>query len=162
MVVVGHLDSGQTPVLFRSQLLLLGFVLLALLTVAALGVNGVLYLVSAITGVAAWWPIAAGVGVLMAAAAFALDAELSPYTQGANDNASSVGVALAIAGRAVRAPLRHTRVTALLSGCEEVGCYGMIDFLARRRDELADARFIVLEGVGGGPGSCTSASVRAC
>jgi Zn-dependent M28 family amino/carboxypeptidase len=85
---------------------------------------------------------------------FAVQAELSPYTQGANDNASAVGIILALARRLVQTPLKHTRITALVSGSEEVGCYGMLHYLAERKtanvSDLRPVRFINLEGVGCG------------
>lgn len=155
VVLVGHLDSGQTPLLFRSQLGLLLFVILATLTVVSLAADTILYTLAAFIGDAALLDLE-WIGTLIQAVAlvFAAQAELSPYTQGANDNASAVGVVLALARRTIQTPLRHTRVTTLVSGSEETGCYGMLHYLAAREagndGNLHQARFIDLEGVGCG------------
>jgi aminopeptidase-like protein len=61
-----------------------------------------------------------------------------------------VGVNLGLAERLVREPLQRTEVWVLCSGCEEVGCYGMLAFLKAHKDELRRAYFIDLEGVGVG------------
>ncbi len=155
VVVVGHLDSGQTPLLFRSQLGLLLFVVLATLTAVSLAVNTALYAAAVFVGDAALLDLE-WIGTLIQGVAlvFALQAELSSYSQGANDNASAVGVVLALTQRVVQHPLRHTRFTALVSGSEETGCYGMANYLAVREAandaDLRRARFIDLEGVGRG------------
>jgi hypothetical protein len=155
VVLVGHLDSGQTPLLFRSQLGLLLFVILSVLTVLSLAANVLLYTLGAFAGDAALMDLE-WIGTLVQGVAlvFAIQAELSPYTQGANDNASAVGVVLALARRALQTPLQHTRITALISGSEEVGCYGMLSYLneagTRTGAELQKAYFINMEGVGCG------------
>jgi hypothetical protein len=155
VVLVGHLDSGQTPLLFRSQLGLLLFVILATLTAASFAVNTILYTLGAFIGDAALLDLEwIGSAVQAVGLVFAVQAELSPYTQGANDNASAVGVVLALARRLVETPLKHTRITALISGSEEVGCYGMLHYLAERETandvNLREVRFINMEGVGCG------------
>jgi hypothetical protein len=50
VVLVGHLDSGQTPLLFRSQLGLLLFVILSMLTAASFAANAILYTLGAFIG----------------------------------------------------------------------------------------------------------------
>ncbi|MGQ9627888.1 MAG: M28 family peptidase [Anaerolineae bacterium] len=149
VVLIGHLDSGRTPFLFRSVPLLLTFVILSILAFFNLASGVIIYLAGAILGwaVPGWlfWP-----GALLSAGGvlFCLEAELSPYSVGANDNASAVGVNLSLAERLSRSPLKNTRVWVLFSGSEEVGCYGMAAFLTKHRDELREAYFINLEGVG--------------
>lgn len=51
---------------------------------------------------------------------------------------------------AVEHPMRHTEIWAIPSRCEEVGCYGMINFLTACGDQLNHAYFINLKGVGCG------------
>ena len=151
VVLIGHLDSGQTPLLLGSLWTLPVFVGLSMAVVASLGLNAVLYAVGALCG-DTWLYQVSWIGTALQGVTliFALEAEISPYTQGANDNASAVGVVLSLAERAVEAPLQHTQVWTLLSGCEEVGCYGMIHFLDGYRDKLREAYFINMEGVGCG------------
>jgi len=151
VVLVGHLDSGQAPLLFASSWVLPLFVLLTLLTMLSLVANAILYVLAALTGAAMWYEWSwIGTAIQAFALVFAMEAELSPYTEGANDNASAVGVVLSLAQCAAENPLKHTEIWTLLSGCEEVGCYGMINFLKEYRQKLSDALFINMEGVGCG------------
>ena len=151
VVVMAHLDSGQSPLLFISEWTLPVFLALVVASALSLGLNSVLYFVAGVSGRDLWhdvsWVCTAIQGVALL---FALEGELSPYTQGANDNAAAVGVALTLAERAVETPLKYTEVQILLSGCEEVGCYGIVHFLKECGGNLGDAFFINLEGVGSG------------
>jgi len=89
-----------------------------------------------------------------------LEAENSPFSAGANDNASAVGLVLTLAERFSKEPLEHTRVICLCSGCEEVGHYGAIDYLRRHRSELHHPRALVFELVGAsGPGWLTQEGI---
>jgi hypothetical protein len=81
-----------------------------------------------------------------------LQADRTPYTEGANDNATGAAVVLSIAERLAREPLDNTAVWALLSGCEEVGCYGADAFARAHQGELEDAAWIALDGVGSSGG----------
>ena len=56
-------------------------------------------------------------------------AERTPFTAGANDNASAVGLVLTLAEAPVSPPLAHTRVWQACTGCEEVQHYGADPFL---------------------------------
>ena len=69
--------------------------------------------------------------------------------EGANDNASGVGVLLAIAESLAAAPLENTEVWFVFTGCEESGLIGMNAFLDRHSNNLEDAWFIGLDSVGG-------------
>jgi hypothetical protein len=91
--------------------------------------------------------------VLFVACLLLLQADFTPFTVGANDNASAVGVTLSIASRLNRQPTAHTEVWAVLDGCEEVSLYGADAFVRAHRDELRDAFWIVLDSVGGAGGA---------
>jgi hypothetical protein len=97
------------------------------------------------------WRLASLPFVLVVLGVFLLtiQAGFSPYTAGANDNASGVEVALNVAQRLKKEPLSHTLVWVVLSGCEEVGCYGADAFAHAHRDELGSAVWIALDSVGG-------------
>jgi hypothetical protein len=151
VVVIGHLDSGQTPLLFSSPWTLPVFVALSVTSAFFLGLNAVFYLVATVSGQELWYDLSwLGTAVQGVTLLFAVEGELSPYTQGANDNAAAVGVALSMAERAVETPFKYTEVWVLMSGCEEVGCYGISHFLKEYAERLKDAHFINLEGVGSG------------
>jgi hypothetical protein len=154
VVLVAHLDTNRTPLLNSSHawelvfrwLLPVAFinaVLLFLLLIAWL-VNPapVFRLLSLVPAI-----------VFLVICLLLLQADLTPYTVGANDNASAVGVALSIASRLVHQPLLHTEAWFLLDGCEEVALYGADAFAHRHHRQLQQAFWIVLDSLGGAGGT---------
>jgi len=80
---------------------------------------------------------------------------MTPFTHGANDNATGAALVLALAERLKEEPLANTEVWALNCGCEEVGLYGAVAFVREHREALGDACFVTLDSVGGpGTGPC--------
>jgi hypothetical protein len=137
VVLIGHLDSHRTPLLFRTTSLVYVFMVVVALGFLSLAVNALLYLLGAVTGWPLFYTLSWGLaGLALIVLLLCLQADLTPYTQGANDNASA------------KEPLQRTEVWVLCSGCEEVGCYGMLAFLEAHKGELGRAYFIDLEGVG--------------
>jgi hypothetical protein len=156
VVVVGHLDTHRTPFIFGSaaRLKLLGvLVALSFLSLAALAV---LYLVGAVIQEDILYPISLAPAVfLLILLLISVQADMTPFTHGANDNATGAALVLALAERLKEEPLANTEVWALNSGCEEVGLYGAAAFVREHRQELGDAYFIPLDSVGGpGTGPC--------
>jgi Iap family predicted aminopeptidase len=83
------------------------------------------------------------------ALAMCLHADRTPFSPGANDNASGVGVILALARRLSAAPLAHTEVWLAFTGCEEAAAYGISSFLDAHAADLGDdAVYIILDEVG--------------
>jgi Peptidase family M28 len=154
VVLVAHLDTNRTPLLNSSRtwemvfrwLLPVSFAsaiaLIALMAVWLVVQQPILRLLGLLPASVFWM-----VGLLM------LQADLTPYTVGADDNASAVGVALSIASRLVRQPLAHTEVWFLLDGCEEVGLYGAEAFAHQHGEQLRQAFWIVLDSLGGASGT---------
>jgi len=66
---------------------------------------------------------------------------------GANDNASGVAAATALARAFAADPLEHTRVVFLATGCEESGLAGMRAFLEAHKGEWKDPIFLNFDGV---------------
>jgi len=79
----------------------------------------------------------------------ALDEFNNPVV-GANDNASGIGVVLALAEHLAQVPLEHTEVWLLFTGSERVGGAGMDAFLQQNAAQFQDATFILLNAVGAG------------
>lgn len=149
VVVVGHVDTQRTPVVFRSPGWVRVYAVSSLLVfLAFLSQVGL----QAAGAVWQWsWVFPATIPAAVAAlalAAMCIEAERSPFTAGANDNASAVGLVLELARRYRAAPLAGTRLWALCSGCEEAQHYGMADFLRRHAAELRDPVVIPFELVG--------------
>lgn len=74
-----------------------------------------------------------------------------PWVQGANDNASGVGLALALAEHFSKNRPERTEIWVAITGCEEVGApVGMARLVARHRAELRGASVLVLDNLGAG------------
>lgn len=151
IIVVGHLDTHRTPLLFRSRgwlqlmhvLVPAGFVaMVALVVLFAVGV----FLQTRIIYAVSFAPAVVVIPLLL----FTLQADLTPYTAGANDNASGAGLLLALAETLPRQPLQHTELWLVATGCEEVGCYGAVAFIRAHEAELRDAAVLVVDSIGGG------------
>ncbi len=155
-VLVGHLDSHRTPFVFRSAAHLKIFAVMSPLGFSAMGALLLLFLLGTITQWDLVYPISVGIGVLLGVVLLVLvQADFTPYTPGANDNASGAAMVLALAERLRGDPLEATRVWCLNTGSEEVGCYGADAFVRANRNELAGAYFITIDTVGGpGTGPC--------
>jgi len=156
LVLVAHVDTHRTPWAFTTQGRLALFRASTSVGVAAfvLGTFAFAWVAVAdpLSGrawLAALLPVYAWVLLLT------LQPDFTPYTTGANDNASGVAAVLELAQRLRAQPLDRTAVTVLISGAEEVGSYGAQAFLREYRKELVDASVISVDNVGGaGSGPC--------
>ena len=90
--------------------------------------------------------------LLLVAIFLLIDVQLSPVSPAANDNASGVAVALAIAERLRDERLRNLDVWVVLTGAEECGMEGMRAFARARRKAFDPAATFVLaiDSVGAG------------
>ncbi len=156
LVLVGHLDTHRTPFVFRSPLHLKVFRVLVTAGFASMAALVLLYIAGSILQSDIIYLISLAPAVLLILhLIMTVQADLTPYTPGANDNASGAALVLTLAERLKDEPLANTEVWAVNSGCEEVGCYGAIAFLREHREELKGAHFITLDTVAGpGSGPC--------
>lgn len=156
IAIIGHVDSHRTPLLFRSMgwqkarevLVPAGFAAMAVVLVLfAAGIvlqTRVIFLIALAP--------AAVVGLTLL---FTAQADLTPYTAGANDNATGAGLLPTLAASLGAQPLAQTEVWLVATGCEEVGCIGAIAFFERHHADLRDAVILVVDTVGGaGSGPC--------
>ena len=149
IALVAHLDSHRTPLVFASRNWVRWFERLV-----PIGMAFAVFLILIFAmGIILPWPwlqtlaigpmvVALGMLILM------LQADFTPYSPGANDNASGVGVVLSLAERLAENPLEHTKVWIVLTGCEEVGCYGSDDFIRKHKAALGNAAWITIDTVG--------------
>jgi Zn-dependent M28 family amino/carboxypeptidase len=99
------------------------------------------------------WEWVRWVGLLAAAMeifalSMTLHADLTPFSPGANDDASGIGVSLAMAEQLRSQPLQHTQVWLAFTGCEEAASYGILAFIRRHNEDLGrDAVYIVNDQV---------------
>ncbi|UCD56694.1 MAG: M28 family peptidase [Candidatus Hydrogenedentota bacterium] len=150
LVVIGHVDTNRTPVLFHPRLVRY------LPRVMALAAACVI-----LKALAFSFGTAAGAYSAMLNISIILDLPLlatllamlhgdlfSPFTEGANDNATGAAVVLSLAELFVRDPLEQTEYWALCTGCEEATLTGIKAFLEKHGEELRDAYFVDLECLG--------------
>ncbi|MGQ9903175.1 MAG: M20/M25/M40 family metallo-hydrolase [Anaerolineae bacterium] len=148
VVITAHLDTHRTPLLFRSPFWLMIFRWLMPAGLGAMAVMLVLFFIGIFIPAPALRLIALAPGlVLIAVFALMVQADLTPYTKGANDNASGVAATLWLAEQLIRAPLQHTQVHLVFTGCEEVGCYGADAYFSANRASLQNAVHIVIDQI---------------
>lgn len=149
-ILCAHVDTHRTPVFYSSTTWhkLFGYIVAAaLMSILA---TSIVYGLGVIFG----WDWVRWIGLALApmvifSLSMCLHADLTPFSPGANDNATGVAVVLGLAEKLLQAPLRTTDVWFVFTGCEEVGAYGMQVFLDRHAAPLGDKPvFIILDEVG--------------
>ncbi len=150
IVLVGHLDTHRTPLVFSSGTWLRVFGVLIPLGLLASIVLLAMFAAGVVIDFGPWrWSAVLPGLFLVGILAVSLQADRTPFTEGANDNASGAGIVLSLAEYLVSNPLGETDVWVVLTGCEEVGCYGADAFLGEHKDELPGAFWLTLDTVGG-------------
>ncbi len=152
VVLCAHIDSHRTPVIYSSRTWNILFSVLIALALLSMLVGALGYGLGALLSWS-WvrWLGLLTVAVQGSALAICLHADLTPFSPGANDNASGVAVILALAQELSKKPLSHTEVHLVITGCEEVGAYGMAAFLEQHTKQLGpEAVYIILDQVGAG------------
>lgn len=151
VLLLGHLDSHRTPLVFSSPGWLKVFRVLVPLGLAAS--FGLLLLIAArfFDPEPLWRNLSlAPAVVFLLNLAITVQADLTPYSHGANDNASGAGVVLSLAERLAADPLPNTETWVVLTGCEEVGCHGAEAFARKHAADLEGAVWLTIDAVGGG------------
>jgi hypothetical protein len=149
LVLVGHVDSQRTPLIFRTPKWVKAYDRFTMITFAAFILQTLLYALAAIFAWEWAWLVSIPSAVCaILLAAMCIEADLTPFTAGANDNATAVGMVLTIAAQLRIKPLENTRVTLVITGCEEVQHYGMIDFFKRHRSEMKAPQAVIFEMLG--------------
>jgi hypothetical protein len=161
LVLIGHLDSQRTPIVFSTPRWVAVYQSFTTIAFVLFVVQVLLYAIGAFTQ---WgWIWLASVPSAVAAillAAMCIQADLTPFTVGANDNATAAGLLLALAERFKAQPLNNTRLWLVCTGCEEVQHYGAIDFFQRHASELHNPVSIAFEMLGcAGPAWLTSEGI---
>jgi uncharacterized membrane protein len=154
LVLIGHVDSQRTPLIFRNKGWVEAYKTFTTITFILFSLQVLFFLLGAISG-GNWTWYAAFPSAICAVilAIICLEADRTPFTVGANDNASAVGMVLTLAELFSKKPLRHTRLWLVCTGCEEVQHYGAIDFFKRHRPEMVNPKGLVFEMLGcAGPG----------
>jgi hypothetical protein len=150
IVVTGHVDTHRVALAMQSPTLWQAFQLLttvsAIVNLALVGV----FIYGIFTPDLLVRQIALALGVvLVIGLVFTIHPETQPYVKGGNDNATGAAAVLALAEKLKAEPLANTEVYLVNTGCEEVGCYGVVDWIKRHANEARDADYLVLDNIGG-------------
>lgn len=149
LVLVGHVDSHRTPIIFSTKRWLLAYMIFTAVGFATFSAQVVLYILGAATQWGWIWPVSIPSAVsAILLVAMCVQADSTPFNRGANDNASGAGLVLALAERLREKPLQHTRVWLVCSGCEEVQHYGATDFFRRHRADFHNPVSLVFDSIG--------------
>ncbi len=149
LLLVGHVESHRTPIIFSTQGWLTIFSIFVPVAFIAFLVQTTLFILGAVIGWKWIWP-ASSVGAIFAILLLALSihADLTPFSPGANDNASGVGLVLALGEQLATQPLKNTRLYLVCTGCEETQHNGASDFFARHREEFKNPVALIFDMVG--------------
>ena len=152
VILCAHLDSHRTPIFYSSEKWQKAFSLLIGLTLLSMGIGAIGYSLGLVLG----WSWVCWLGLVLVpiqifALAMCLQADFTPFSPGANDNASGAAVLVAVAQHLMKNPLANLDIHFAFTGCEEVGAYGIQAFLDTHARELGENSFtIVLDQVGFG------------
>lgn len=151
VVVTGHVDTHRTALAMQSPALWQVFRVLTTGVSVAYVALVAMFVWGIFTADALPRSIAAALAALVVVGlVFTLQPDYSPFVRGANDNASGAAAVLRLAERLKAEPLSQTAVYLVNTGCEEVGCFGVIDFIHRHRaGEAAGASYLVLDNIAG-------------
>jgi len=157
IVLMAHIDSQRAALMWHPRHVR-AFGRNFQLQAGVLGAHtlgAVLFAVSPLLGVA-WLPAPARavmtLGGLVALYGMALllhRERFLPWVQGANDNGSGTAALLTVLERLADAPLPHTEVWGVFTGCEEVGRpNGAFTFEREYGHQLRDAEFLIIDHIG--------------
>lgn len=152
VVICAHIDTHRTPIFYSSTAWQSAFSLLVGVALLSMAVGGFVFSLGLLSG---WgwlrWISLFLVPIQAFALGVSLHADFTPFSPGANDNASGAAVALAMLQKLHAAPLDKTEVRFAFTGCEEVGDYGMRAYLEAHEAELGkDAFYLIIDEVGSG------------
>ena len=157
LVVVAHYDSARSALSFNPGLVdnfRLSFSLMigAIFAVAALTVaNLIVRAAGTQTNLWVWIATLVTCAYLLVPLAIMVHREFFlTYTPGANDNASGVVAMLALMDKMSEAESLTRGVMFVATGAEEVGTAGMIEFLKKCGDKVADSLIVNLDNLGTG------------
>jgi acetylornithine deacetylase/succinyl-diaminopimelate desuccinylase-like protein len=148
--LIGHLDTNRQRFLappFKVELQKINGACLILVP----ALSGILLLMDIFLnrqGIDWWQWLICGLAFVTALAL--LSEERQPHIEGANDNATAVSVLLSIAEALSTQSLQHTEVTLLFTGCEEVVCVGIENYLKQFAPPKENTYWIDFEMVGTG------------
>jgi hypothetical protein len=158
LVLCAHYDSAKSGLMWHPALVR-NFRLTFLVEAVSLMLLPILVGGQALLGVRVLGYLAIPFGVVVIFALLLLIHReiFGKHVDGANDNASGVGVMLSLAEALSADASSDTEVMVVATGCEEAGLVGMQKFLHTHLDDLERAWIINIDNVGAGDVSYTTA-----
>lgn len=152
VVLCAHIDTHRTPIFYSTKTWQTLFSMLVGGAFASMVLSALFYTLAAVLG---WnwvrWIGLVAAGMELFALVMSLHADFTTFSPGANDNASGIGVILAIAEKLKQEPLQYTQVWLAFTGCEEAASYGILDFIQRHSDHPEQKTvYIINDQVGSG------------
>jgi hypothetical protein len=149
LILMGHIDSHHASFIFSTTRRTDFWRVFGPVAYFSFCWAVLVYSVGTVTQSPWVWPASLVSGVCaVILIVMCVQGDLSPYSPGANDNATGAALVLALAGHLRSEPLEHTRVWLVCSGCEEVKHYGAIDFYERHHTEFHNPAALVFETMG--------------
>jgi hypothetical protein len=149
LVLIGHMDSHRTPIIFSTSRWVAAYQAYTTAAFLLFVLQVALYGLGAVTQWPWVWPTSIPSALCAALLALiCIHADRTPFSAGANDNATGAGMVLTLAEHLQAEPLQHTRVWLANTGCEEVQHYGAIDFFRRHQSQLHNPVTVVFEMLG--------------
>ena len=151
IAVLAHVDSHRTPFFWQSRrtfalyraLTPLGFI--SLVALCVIFIVGIFAPGESLRSASLIPTVLVALVWLMVT-----QAHFTPFTSGANDNASGVGLMLALAEKLKQTPLKNSEVWWVATGCEELSSpYGSADFVRRHQAELENGYVVVVDNLAG-------------
>ena len=149
IILTAHLDTHRTPWFNASRIgqrLFRSAFRWALIVLAICFVAGIAVLITDIASIR-WPALSCGTLLVMLGLVF-LQADFTPFSPGAYDNASGVGSLLALGERLFHSPLTKCKLWFVFTGCEETGSAGMQAFLDRHLNSFSEPLIINLDQMG--------------
>jgi hypothetical protein len=114
LVLIGHLDTQRTPLVFSTQRWVDTYKAFTTVAFALFAAEVVLYLLGIVTQWVWIWPAtsASAIGAVLLMA-LCIQADRTPFTAGANDNATGAGLVLTLAEHLSRAAALHACLAGL-------------------------------------------------
>ncbi len=151
LILMGHIDTQRTPLIFSSKQWRKIYAVWSNVAMGLLVVQTVLFGLSLIwpsTGLIVWRICFISLLAALSLIAITLEADLSPYTAGANDNATGAGLVLTFAEWFKAHPLDNTRLWLVCSGSEESLHEGAVHFFKTHKAEFINPMTLNFEMLG--------------
>ncbi len=156
ILIIGHIDTHRTPWVFTSLRRLNFLRLVTTLGTISFVLSTILFFILVFFDIpAVQWLCLIFIPINLTVLGLTWQPDRTPFTQGANDNASGAAIVLSLTQQISQEPLNNFEVWTLCTGCEEVGSYGAQEFIKLHKSELQGTYAINIDNVGGrGAGVC--------